>query len=161
MQKNILFLLLLSPIIIAKDISPLTVTADQMTYNDKTKTSTAIGHAIATLQNADGTQILEADSMTAHHNTDDMNGINTLHATSTKPNHVLFKSPTLTITATTCHYDGKAQNIVCSGCVKVTDLKKHDTVTGDKAEINIQTKVYSIQSFGDHVSEAIIHTGSA
>ncbi len=161
MRKNILGFLLLSVIAIAKNVPPLTVTADEMTYNDKTKISTAVGNAIATFHStAEGTQILTADSMIAHHNADDINGVDTLHATSTQPHHVLFQSPTLTVAATTCQYDGKAQNILCTGCVKVTDLKKKDTVTGDKAEINIQTKVYSVESFGEHISEAIIHTGT-
>ncbi|HCU06925.1 MAG TPA: hypothetical protein DIC42_05045 [Holosporales bacterium] len=162
MQKNVLLFLLLNAVAIAKNVPPLTVTADEMTYNDKTKISTAVGNAIATFHNAEeGTQILTADSMTAHHNADDINGVDTLQATSTQHNHVLFQSPTLTVTATTCRYDGKAQNIICTGCVKVTDLKKKDTVTGDKAEINIQTKVYGVESFGEHISEAILHTGSA
>ena len=160
MQKNILSFFLLSAVAIAKAPPPITVTADQMTYNDKTKISTAIGKAVATFHNADGKQMLYADSMTAHHNTDNMNSVHTLHAKSTPNKQVFFQSPTLTITATTCRYDGKAQNIFCSGCVKVTDLKKKDTITGDTAKINIETNVYGVESSNEHLSEAILHTGS-
>lgn len=159
MKKIILLFLLLNAVVIAKNMPSLTVTADQMTYNDKTKTSTAVGNAIATFHRAaEGIQILTADSMIEHHSVDDSNRIETLHATSTQPNYVSFQSPTLTVTAKTCHYDGKTQHIVCTGCVKIVDLKKKDTITGDKADINMQTKVYRIESFGEHMSEAIVHT---
>lgn len=159
MQKNILSLLLLSTIAIAKDSPPLTVTADEMAHNDKTKISTAIGNAVATFHNVDGKQELHADFMTAHHSAVGVNGVDTLHAKSTSNKQVLFQSPTLTVTAKTCRYDEKTQKIFCSGCVKVTDLNKKDTVTGDTAKIDIKTKVYSVESVDENLSEAIIHTG--
>ena len=161
MQNNILFFILFSTITIAKDHPPLKVTADEMTYNDKIKVSTAIGKAVATFYNADGKQTLQADSMTAHHSVDVVNGIDALHAKSTSNKQVFFQAPTLTVTAATCNYAGKTQIIVCSGCVKVTDLKKKDTITGDKAIINMKTKEYSVESTDEHLSEAILHTGSA
>lgn len=160
MKQKILFLCLLSSsLVIAKVLPPLRVTADEMTYNDKTKISVAQGKAVATFINSDGKQILQADSMTAHHNDDDVNGVDALFAKSTTNAPVLFHSPALTATATMCRYDGKTHNIFCSGCVKVTDLKKKDTITGDTAIINIQTKMYSVNSIGDNLSEAILHTG--
>lgn len=161
MQKNILFFLLLSAIAIAKELPPLTVTADEMTHNDKTKISTAIGNAVATFHNVDGKQELHADFMTAHHSAVGVNEVYTLHAKSTSNKQVLFQSPTLTVTATTCSYDGKTQKISCSGCIKVTDLNKKDTVRGDTAKIDIKTKVYSVESVNENLSEAILHTGSA
>ena len=144
--------------LIAKNTPSLTIVADQMTYDDKDKISTATGNAVATFHSVDGKQELYADSMIAHHNTTNANDFNALHAKRGSNKPVLFQSPTLRIRANTCHYNGKVQSIDCTGCIKVTDLKKGDTVMGDSATVDLNAKTYIVKSDSKSLSEAIIHT---
>lgn len=151
-MMRFLFLLTTIPLF----AEPLTITSNQMTYNDKTKISTATGDVIATINRPDGENILKADTLIIHH-ADQNQNLENLQKIEADGN-VVFTNSQAELKADKCSYDPTKELVSCTGHVHVLDFKKQDTVSGDEGVMNLKDKIYTVQSHSPNKAEANIST---
>lgn len=128
---------------------PLTVVADEMSYNDKSKTSHATGNAIATIQHAEGLHILNAHKIIAHH---DGNDISKIIAEGKAQEPIKLDATKYKVCAGHCVYEQATNQLICTKSVRITSKEKNEEVTGNRAVLNLTDHTYII--FGNQEMRA-------
>lgn len=135
----------------------LTITSNQMIYNDKEKISVAEGEVVATINRPDGEHVLKAQKLILYHNDSNqsLENVKTIKAEG----KVEFINTQSELKADSCLYDSQQEVIKCHGQVHIFDLKKKDSILGDEGEMDLKNKVYKVKSLNKN-AKAIIHTQS-
>ncbi|MDP2194226.1 MAG: LptA/OstA family protein [Alphaproteobacteria bacterium] len=137
---------------------PLTVVADEMSYNDKSKISHATGNAIATIHNAQGIHVLNAHKIIAYH---DGNDVSKIIAEGEGQEAIRLDAPKYKVRAGHCVYEKATNNVVCTKCVHITSNEKNDEITGNRAVLNLSDHTYTISGGAEIQASAVIDIKSS
>lgn len=130
----------------------LTVTADEMKYNGKTKESFATGHAKAHLKKNNKEYILKAHSFKLKRDLNTNQNYESIQATGS----VEFKTADYLLTAQECRYLQSTQIVHCYGDVSILDIKKENTIHGVECLFNLKEQNYTMKGSCAKETQTII-----
>ncbi|CAO5682178.1 MAG: Lipopolysaccharide export system protein LptA [Holosporales bacterium] len=135
------------------------ITADEMSFDDKNKITTAKGNAVIARKNKESTQTLKADTIIAKNN-------DSFTTKSTDPQkqfsqfcadgHVQIEADGYNLTADSCEYSDPKEEIVCNNNVHIVDPKKGTTLKGHKIKIDLKTDQYHVFSKNGEKAEVVL-----
>ena len=137
---------------------PLTVNADELSYNDKEKKSYARNNAVAIQKTENGDQILRAKALIATHDQsvngkDNTSNIKEIEATK----NVVFQTTEYIVHADHCTYVNVPKSITCDGHINFKDIKKDNSLKGDKAFLDLEKNVYYVYGSSEERAEVILY----
>jgi lipopolysaccharide export system protein LptA len=136
----------------------LTLNADELSYNDKQKKSYAKNNAVAIQKTENGEQILRAKTLVATHDQsvnakDNTSNIKEIEATE----NVIFETPEYIVHADHCTYINTPKKITCDGHINFKDIKKDNSLEGNKAFLDLEKNVYHVYGSLDERAEVILY----
>lgn len=130
----------------------LTITADEMKYNDKTKESYATGHAKAHFKKQGKEYVLTADAFKMKRDLKSNNQYESVQAKGS----VIFKTEDYVLSANECHYQQLTEVVHCFGDVSILDLKKENTILGAECSFDLREQNYTMKGNCAKKTETIL-----